>query len=91
MRNRLIPVLLLAMAWPGTMALAHGDDKPGYGDKPPKLERMVRELGLSPDQKIKVKAILDYEHAKKTALKQETEDKLKTVLTKEQFSKLEKK
>jgi Spy/CpxP family protein refolding chaperone len=78
--------LVLALALPGGAAFAReGGPK---GPKPQKLERMTRELGLTAEQQGKVKAILDAEHAKKQALHDETLGKLKAVLTKEQFAKL---
>ncbi len=57
--------------------------------KPAKLERIARELSLSTEQKTQVKAILEAEHEKKRALRQDTHDRLRKVLTKEQFAKFE--
>ncbi|MDZ7855835.1 hypothetical protein [Sphaerotilus sp.] len=81
--NKLLPLLAL------TLALQTGVAWSADGPKGSKLDRMTKELNLSADQQAKVKLILDAEHEKKEALKRETQDKLKGVLTKEQFGKLE--
>lgn len=85
--KKLLVSVLIALAVPTGMAQA-GESGP-KGPKGPKLERLTRELNLTADQQAKVKAILEAEHAKKEALKAETDGKLKAVLTKEQYAKLE--
>lgn len=85
--RKLIAIACIALVSSFSVALA-GDGGP-KGPKGSKLERMTRELKLTADQQARVKAILEAEHAKKAALKAETDGQFKAVLTKEQYSKLE--
>lgn len=85
--TRFAYAVALALALPAGAVFA-GDGGP-KGPKPEKIERMTRDLGLTADQQGKVKAIFEAEHAKKQALHDETRGKLKAVLTKEQFAKLD--
>lgn len=85
--------LALALAFAGGTALAcdHGDGGPKNPEK--HLERMTENLGLSPEQRDKVKVLLEEHHAKhetqRKAMREEMKSSLATVLTPEQMTKLD--
>ncbi len=54
-----------------------------------RLDKVAQELGLSAEQKAKMAAIIEEKHQKIKALHEESRAKLKTVLTPEQFVKLD--
>ncbi|GAB6140373.1 hypothetical protein JCM14076_11020 [Methylosoma difficile] len=54
-----------------------------------KMEMMVKELGLSAEQKTKVDGIFEDQKTKFKAIHEETKNRLKTVLTPEQLKKFE--
>lgn len=85
----LTTVVSIALALTAAVAFA-GDSGP-KGPKSSKLERMTRELSLSAEQQVKVQAILEAEHQRKEAMKAETDGKLRAVLNKDQYAKLQKK
>src|SRR5688500_12160737 len=78
----------------GALALA----VPGYGSACPMhdedaakkhLEMMAKELGLTEDQKAKVRAIKDEKHEKMAAVMKESRDRVNALLTPEQQKKFE--
>ncbi len=75
----LIP--LTASACPGQ----GGGDAP-YGHR---LERLNKELQLSPEQKTKMEAIFKEQHEKFQAIHEESHKRIKEVLTPEQLKKWE--
>lgn len=85
--------LALALAFAGGTALAcdHGDGGPKSPEK--HLERMTEKLSLSPEQRDKVKVILEDLHTKHEAQRNTMRDEMKsslaTVLTPEQMTKLD--
>jgi Spy/CpxP family protein refolding chaperone len=96
--NTGIALALLCVAGAG-----HAQQNKGQaGSEKAGIERMSKELGLSPEQKTKVQAIFDAEKKKVEAIfdeerkqlqavQEETRSSLQAVLTPEQMKKLEQK
>lgn len=54
-----------------------------------RLDRMAQHLELNEEQKTQIKAILEEQHAKRTAMRQETRNRISAVLSEQQRAKLE--
>lgn len=88
--------LALALAFAGGTALAgdghgHGGDGPKNPEK--HMEKMTENLGLSPEQRDKVKVLMDEHHARReaqrNAMHEEMRASLAKVLTPEQMAKFD--
>jgi Spy/CpxP family protein refolding chaperone len=89
--NKILSVLaivfllpLAASANPGAGGGPGPDDYHGR-----KVERLTKELNLTDEQKTQVEALFKEQHEKFKALHEETNTKLKTILTPEQMNKME--
>lgn len=88
-----ITALALALAGAGTAALAcdgHGKhDRKGPPSPEKHLERLSEKLGLSDAQRAQAKVIIEAEHGKREAAREESKAALAKILTKEQLEKFE--
>jgi protein CpxP len=87
--NRLYILILLMLSIPLT-ATADLEPKPDTGrHHDNKLERLSKKLGLTDDQKFKIKGLLKANKEKIQALKETDPEQLKATLSPEQKNKLE--
>ncbi|WP_020565479.1 hypothetical protein [Methylosarcina fibrata] len=89
--NKIVSVLAIVFLLPLTAAA-----NPGAGGGPGpddyhgrKVERLAKDLNLTAEQKTQVEALFKEQHEKFKALHEETNSKLKTILTPEQMTKME--
>jgi len=88
--NKKLMTFLLVLSLPlTTYALPPQPGNPAAPEKPQRVERLVKELGLSETQKGQVEAIFNEEKLKFKALKEEKRTRLQGVLTKDQMSKFD--
>ena len=90
--NKTILTLAFALSLPLTAIAQPGGpsgDKPTEWRHGQRIERMTKELNLTPDQKTKVEALFKEQHEKFKAIHEETQTKLKTILTPDQMTKME--
>lgn len=88
--NKKLIGIVLALAFPLTVTANPGEhqcDHEQYRAK--KIERLDKELSLTDDQKSKIDTLFKQNGEKFKALREETQSQLKTILTPEQYSKLE--
>ena len=87
--NTKIISMVIALAFPLTVAAYPG----GKGDheqyRAKKIERLDKELKLSDDQKAKIDVLYKEQGEKHRVIHEETKSQLKTILTHEQNTKLE--
>jgi Spy/CpxP family protein refolding chaperone len=85
--------LAIVLAFAGGTALACGHGGDGAKDPEKHLERMTEKLGLSPEQRDKVKVLMDQHHAKRDAQREAMQAEMRAsmanVLTPEQMTKLD--
>jgi periplasmic protein CpxP/Spy len=87
--NKKIITILLALALPLTV-LAFPGDKGGFeGHHANRIERLTKNLDLTPEQKTKVEAIFKEQDEKFKIIHEETHKRLQEVLTKEQMTKMD--
>jgi len=87
--NKKIITLALALALPLTVAAFPGDQADFEGRHANRVERLTKELNLTPEQKTKVEAIFKEQHEKFKAIHEETQKRLQEVLSKEQMTKMD--
>jgi hypothetical protein len=87
--NKKIITLALALALPLTAAAFPGGQGDFEGHHANKVERLTKELDLTPEQKTKVEAIFKEQHEKFKIIHEETQKRLQEVLTKEQMTKMD--
>ena len=87
--NKKIIVLALALALPLTVAAFPGDNGGFEGHYANKVERLTKNLDLTPEQKTKVEAIFKEQAEKFKAIHEDTHKRLQEVLTKEQMTKMD--
>ncbi|MDD2761133.1 MAG: hypothetical protein PHH11_12670 [Methylomonas sp.] len=89
--NKKILTIALALALPLSVAAypggKHGDDADGYHAQ--RIERLTKELDLTADQQTQLEQIFKDQAEKREALRQETHQRMQTVLTPEQVTKFE--
>lgn len=88
--NTKLSILVLALAFPLAATADTGEhkcDMEQYRAK--KIERMDKELSLTDDQKSKLDTLFKQSGEKFRAIHEETQSQLKTILTPEQYSKLQ--
>ena len=87
--NKKIITLALALALPLTAAAFPGGQGDFEGHHANRIERLTKELDLTPEQKTKVEAIFKEQHEKFKIIHEETQKQLQEVLTKEQMTKMD--
>jgi protein CpxP len=88
--NKKLMTFLLALSLPlTTYALPPQPGNPAAPEKSQRVERLVKELGLSETQKGQVQTIFSEEKLKFNALKEEQRTRLQGVLTKDQMAKFD--
>lgn len=88
--NKKIITIVLALALPLTVAaFPGGHDGDFKGHKGDRVEQLAKKLDLSAEQQEQLKQVFEEQHAKREALRQETEQRMQTVLTPEQMTKFE--
>ncbi|MCK9608963.1 MAG: hypothetical protein M0R33_21210 [Methylomonas sp.] len=88
--NKKIITIVLALALPLTVAaFPGGHDGDFKGHKGDRVERLAKKLDLSTEQKEQLKQVFDEQQAKREALRQETDQRMQTVLNPEQMAKFE--
>jgi periplasmic protein CpxP/Spy len=87
--NKKIITLALALALPLTAAAFPGDQGDFEGHHANRVERLTKELNLTPEQKTKVEAIFKAQQEKFKVIHEETHKRLQEVLTKEQMSEMD--
>ncbi|MCQ8103628.1 hypothetical protein NP590_05895 [Methylomonas sp. SURF-2] len=88
--NKKILIIALALALPLTVgAFPGGHDGDFKGHKGDRIEHLAQKLDLSAEQKQQLQQVFEEQHAKREALRQETDQRLQTVLTPEQMAKFE--
>ena len=87
--NKKIITLALALALPLTVAAFPGDNGGFEGHHADRVERLTKDLNLTPEQKTKVEAIFREQQEKFKTIHEETQKRLQEVLTKEQMTKME--
>ena len=81
--------MVVALALPLSVT-AYSGGKGNYEHyRAKKIERLDKELGLSPDQKTKLEALFKEQGEKHKAIYKETRSQLQSILTPEQNTKLE--
>ena len=87
--NKKIITLALALALPLTVAAFHGGNGDFEGHRANRVERLTKNLDLTPEQKTKVEAIFKEQDEKFKIIHEETQKRLQEVLTKEQLTKFD--
>jgi periplasmic protein CpxP/Spy len=87
--NKKIIILALAFALPLTASAFPGDKGDFEGHHAKRVERLTKELNLTPEQTPKVEAIFKEEHEKIKVIHEESQKRLQEVLTKEQMTKMD--
>jgi periplasmic protein CpxP/Spy len=87
--NKKIITLALTLALPLTAAAFPGGQGDFEGHHANRIERLTKELDLTPEQKTKVEAIFKEQHDRFKIIHEETQKRLQEVLTKEQSAKLD--
>lgn len=87
--NKKIITLALALALPLTVAAFPGDKGGFEGHHANRVERLTKNLDLTPEQKTKVEAIFKEQEEKFKIIHEETQKRLQEVLTKEQMTKMD--
>ena len=87
--NKKIITLALALALPLTVAAFPGDNGGFEGHHADRVERLTKDLNLTPEQKTKVEAIFKEQDEKFKIIHEETQKRLQEVLTKEQLTKFD--
>lgn len=89
--NKKIITIALALALPlAVFAFPGGQGGDHFeGHKGDRIERLTKELDLTSEQKSQLTQIFQEQQAKREAIRQETDQRLKTVLTPEQMTKFE--
>jgi Spy/CpxP family protein refolding chaperone len=81
--------ILMALIFPMAVAAYPGGKGDGEGRQEKRMERLSKELSLTEEQKTKVGVVFKEQGEKYKAIHDETRTQLKTILTPEQFTKLE--
>ena len=87
--NKKIITLALALALPLTVAAFPGGNGDFEGHRANRVERLTKNLDLTPEQKTKVEAIFKEQDEKFKIIHEETQKRLQEVLTKEQMTKMD--
>ncbi len=87
--NKKIITLALALALPLTVAAFPGDNADFEGRQANRVERLTKNLDLTPEQKTKVEAIYNEQRDKIKIIHEETRKRLEEVLSKEQMTKMD--
>ena len=87
--NKKIITLALALALPLTVAAFPGDNGGFEGHHADRVERLTKDLNLTPEQKTKVETIFKEQHEKIKAIHEETQKRLQEVLSKDQMTKMD--
>lgn len=88
--NKKILTIALALALPLTVAaFPGGDDGDFKGHKGDRAEHLAKKLDLTAEQKQQLTLVFEEQHAKREALRQETDQRMQAVLTLEQMAKFE--
>ncbi|MDD2740557.1 MAG: hypothetical protein PHR94_16640 [Methylomonas lenta] len=89
--NKKIITIALALALPfAVFAFPGGQDGDHFkGHKGDRVERLTKELNLTPEQTSQLTQVFQEEQAKREAIRKETDQRLQTVLTPEQMTKFE--
>ena len=87
--HKKIITLALALALPLTVAAFPGDNGGFEGHHANRVERLTKNLDLTPEQKTKVETIFKEQEEKFKIIHEETQKRLQEVLTKEQMTKME--
>ncbi len=89
--NKKIITIALALTLPLTAAAFPGDrgGEHSYGHRGDRIERLAKDLDLSAEQKAKLQEVFDEEKTKREALREETHQRMQTVLTPDQMTKFE--
>lgn len=81
--------MVIILAFPLTVVAHPGQEGNHEQYRAKKIERLNRELRLSEDQKAKIEALFKEEGDKHKAVREETQSRLKKILTPEQNTKLQ--
>lgn len=88
--NAKLFAIVFALALPFTAAAYAGGEKGDYQHyRAKKMERLEKELSLTADQKSQMEALFKEQKAKFKAVREETHSQMQTILTPEQYTKLE--
>jgi periplasmic protein CpxP/Spy len=89
MKAKLIAIVF-ALILPFTAVVYAGGEKGDYQHhRAKKMERLEQELSLTADQKSQMEALFKEQKAKFKAIREETQSQMQTILTPEQYTKLE--
>ncbi len=82
--------IAFALVFPLTVAANPGGHKGDYEQyRAKKIERLDKELSLTGDQKSQLETLFKQKGEKMKAIHEETQSQLQTILTPEQYSKLQ--
>ncbi|QPK64155.1 hypothetical protein IVG45_04055 [Methylomonas sp. LL1] len=89
--NKKIITIALALALPLTVAAFPGDKGGNHFEthRGERVERLVKELDLSAEQKTQLEAVFEEQQAKREAIRQETHQRMQAILSPEQMTKFE--
>jgi len=88
--NKKILTIALALALPlSVAAFPGGHDGDFKGHKGDRIEHLAQKLNLTTEQKQQLTLVFEGQHAKREALRQETDQRIQTVLTPEQMTQFE--
>ncbi|MDV6345796.1 hypothetical protein [Nitrosomonas sp. Is37] len=81
--------MVIALIFPLTLAAHSGGEGDHEQYRAKKIEWLNKELTLSEDQKVKIEALFKEQGEKRKVIREETQSRLKTILTPEQNTKLQ--
>lgn len=88
--NKKILTIALAFVLPlSVAAFPGGHDGDFKGHKGDRIEHLAQKLNLTAEQKQQLTLVFEEQHAKREALRQETDQRIQTVLTPEQMTQFE--
>ena len=89
MYAKLYGMVIILLAFPLTVIANPGEEGNHEQYQAKKIERLNKELGLSEDQKGKIEALFKEQGDKHKAIREETQSRMKKILTPEQNTKLQ--
>ncbi|QOJ09237.1 hypothetical protein [Nitrosomonas sp. H1_AOB3] len=88
--NKKLIGIVLALAFPLAVTANPGEHKHDHEQyRAKKIERLDKELSLTDDQKSRIDTLFKQNGEKFKTIREETQSQLKTILTPEQYSKLQ--
>lgn len=88
--NAKLTAIVFALVLPFTAVTYAGGEKGDYQHHcAKKMERLEKELSLTADQKSQMEALFKEQKTKFKAIREETQSQMQTILTPDQYTKLE--